>query len=154
VITLRHPDSPQLWNIARRLVEEYAGSLDVDLSFQDFGRELTHLEVEYSAPAGRFLLAEDEGAFVGCGAIRRFSESACEMKRLYVSSRAQGRGVGRLLAAALIDEARALGYQAMLLDTLPSMHGAQQLYRSLGFKPVTPYRFNPVPGTIFLQLDL
>jgi carbonic anhydrase len=76
------------------------------------------------------------------------------MKRLYVRSAAQDRGIGRAIAVALVDEARRLGYRRMLLDTLPSMHNARALYRSLGFVETAPYRFNPIDGTTFMMLAL
>lgn len=76
------------------------------------------------------------------------------MKRLYVRPEGQGRGIGRLLATALIAQARDLGYRSVVLDTLPSMTAAQGLYRSLGFLPTQPYRFNPVAGAVFLKLEL
>ncbi len=142
MVTLVRPDSPHLWSIA------------INLDFQDFEHELQHLASEYGPPDGLFLLAQQAGAFVGCGAIRRLSESSCEMKRLYVSPQSQNRGVGRLVATTLIAEARALGYESVLLDTLPSMSAARALYESLGFVLVASYRFNPVPGASFMKLDL
>ena len=154
MISLTRPTSAQEWSEAARLVGEYAASLNVALDFQGFEHERAHLEEEYGGLGAVFLLASIDGKFVGCGAIRRFSETACEMKRLYVAPSGQQRGIGRLLAVRLIAEARALGYQTMLLDTLPSMHKAQSLYASLGFHEVPPYRFNPVEGTTFLALDL
>jgi len=148
------PDSLRLWAEARRLVQEYAASLGVDLSFQDFDREIASLEHEYGPPDGHFLLAVDDERFVGCGGFRRLTAESCEMKRLYVAPAARGTGAGRALAVALIAEARRRGYEAMLLDTLPSMQDAQRLYASLGFEPTAPYRFNPVEGTSFLRLPL
>jgi putative acetyltransferase len=78
----------------------------------------------------------------------------CEMKRLHVVPGMQGRGVGRAIAQALIQDARHRGYHTMLLDTLPSMKAAVALYVSLGFRATAAYRYNPVPGAIFLELPL
>jgi ribosomal protein S18 acetylase RimI-like enzyme len=154
MVTLVRPSSTHEWQEAARLVEEYAASLAIALDFQDFEHERTHLVEEYGGADSAFLLASQEGEFIGCGALRRFSESACEMKRLYVAPQGRGQSIGRMLASGLIEEARSLGYQTMLLDTLPSMQQAQALYASLGFKVVLPYRFNPVEGTVFLARDL
>jgi ribosomal protein S18 acetylase RimI-like enzyme len=154
MIELVQPLSEEDWRRARRLVEAYAASLDVDLSFQNFDHELEHFESEYGPPAGAFLLAEEDGVSLGCIGLRRFSEGVGEIKRLYVSPAARGRRLGRLLAESVVALARPLGFTRLVLDTLPSMQEAQALYRSLGFRPIPPYRFNPVPGTAFLELDL
>jgi GNAT superfamily N-acetyltransferase len=154
MVALIRPDSSLRWAIARELVEEYAATLGTPLDFQGFEHERLHLAAEYGPPHGVFLLAHQAGEFIGCGGIRRFSEIECEMKRLYVRPSNQTRGVGRMIATSLIAEARSLGYAAMLLDTLPSMHAAHALYRSLGFEPVSAYRLNPVAGTSFLKLKL
>jgi putative acetyltransferase len=154
-VKLTWVDSPELWDAARRLVEEYAASLGIDLGFQDFEREIASLPSEYGPPAGWFVLAEvGPRDFVGCGGVRPLSDGECEMKRLYVAPAARGSGAGRVIAEALIERARQSGYRAMLLDTLPSMRTAQSLYRSLGFEPTEAYRFNPVPGASFWRLDL
>jgi putative acetyltransferase len=153
-IELQQPQSLEDWRQARRLVEEYAASLNLDLAFQNIAHELEHLASEYSAPTGAFLIAKEHGAALGCAGVRRFADGDGEIKRLYVVPAARGRGIGRQLARDIVAEARRLGYVRLLLDTLPAMHEAQALYAALGFKPTSPYRFNPLPGAAYFELSL
>jgi ribosomal protein S18 acetylase RimI-like enzyme len=154
MLQLVQPDSPELWLAARGLVQEYAASLDFELCFQDFAHELETLPSEYGPPGGHFVLASSNGVFVGCGGVRRFTDTACEMKRVYVMPQHRGKGIGQAVARALIAEAKQAGYKTMLLDTLPSMAAAQHVYSALGFIPTDSYRHNPVPGATFLKLEL
>ena len=59
-----------------------------------------------------------------------------------------------MLAERVIDEARALGYETLKLDTLPQMKAAQRMYEKLGFSDTAPYNDNPVTGVRFMALDL
>jgi GNAT superfamily N-acetyltransferase len=145
---------PRAVGACRELFSEYRQELAVDLSFQDFDRELTTLPGAYARPRGRLLLARIAGEPAGCVALRPLGPDDAEMKRLYVRRGYRGMGVGRMLAECIIDEARGLGYARLKLDTLPMMDEAQRMYAELGFVDTAPYNDNPVEGTRFLALDL
>jgi ribosomal protein S18 acetylase RimI-like enzyme len=138
----------------RSLFREYAAWLSIDLSFQNFEDELAALPGDYAPPSGCILLARIDAEPAGCVALRKIDDETCEMKRLWVRRSCAGRKLGRRLAEAVIAEASRMGYQRMRLDTMPLMTEAIALYRSLGFHEIPAYRFNPVPGTLFLELEL
>lgn len=139
---------------ARRLFEEYAASIDTDLCFQNFAKELAGLPGAYAPPRGRLLLAMVDDKPVGCVGLRPHDATTGEMKRLFVQPGYQGRGFGRSLVEAVTAEARAIGYTRLLLDTLPSMQSAIKLYESLGFVRRAPYFDSPVGGNVFMELSL
>lgn len=138
----------------KKLFTEYAASLDFNLCFQDFDKEIAELPGEYALPDGRLLLALDGTKIAGCVALRKITKDTCEMKRLYVKPEFRGKRIGKALAEYIIEEARKIGYSRMQLDTVPSMKEAISLYQSLGFKGIEPYRYNPVEGAIFMELIL
>ena len=156
--------TPAHMQVARALFNEYAASLNFNLCFQNFEKELASLPGDYAPPEGRLLLAFWQRVPVGCGALHKFlpdkaahenDRTVCEMKRLYVKPGHRGHRIGLALAERLIREARETGYRRMLLDTIPeSMATAVKMYRRLGFREIVSYRQNPVPGAIFMELDL
>jgi ribosomal protein S18 acetylase RimI-like enzyme len=134
----------------------YAAALGIDLSFQDFDSELRTLPGKYAPPTGAILLAHSvDGEPIGCVGLRPIEpEGCCEMKRLYVSPRARGLGIGKALVDAAMQAARAAGYREMRLDTLPSMAEAVALYHRAGFRPTAPYYDNPIAGAVFMRRSL
>lgn len=151
---LLRPVTVQDLDNVRQLFREYADSLDFDLDFQDFENELRRLPGEYAPPEGRLIVAMKVDEMVGCVALRRITDRICEMKRLYTKPCVRGTGFGRRLVQAVIDAAYRIGYEKMRLDTVPSMQTASRLYASVGFEEIGPYRFNPISGATFMELDL
>ena len=140
--------------MAKMLIQEYAASLGFDLDFQDFQREMATLPGDYAPLRGCLLLAMYHEQPIGCVALRELGICGCEMKRLYVKPHHRGMKAGRALAEAIIDEARRIGYSYMRLDTIPSMRAAINLYKSLGFKEIDSYRYNPIEGASYMELEL
>ena len=145
---------PQLREV-RELFLEYAESLGFSLCFQGFDQEVAALPGIYAPPAGRLLLATIDEQSAGCAGLHKLEDEVCEMKRLYVRPSWRGFGLGRALAEIIIDEALKLGYRKMRLDTIAGkMDNAIRLYRQLGFKEIAPYQPNPIPGALYMELEL
>ena len=153
-IQLVDADTPTRIEHIRVLFEEYARSLGFSLCFQEFDRELTGLPGDYAPPAGRLIVAYGDNKPAGCVALRPIKGSICEMKRLYVRPEFRHTGLGRQLAAGIIADARERGYTHMRLDTINTMTAALTLYRALGFVEIEPYYPDPLPGVVYLELDL
>lgn len=125
-------------DVSRALIE----SLNTELvgAYPEAGA--THFSLdpaEVSDGRGVFLVIYLEGNPVGCGAVRLIDPGTAELKRMYVSPAARGRGLGRRLVAALETEARALGVRRLVLETGIRQSAALALYRATGFEPIPLY---------------
>lgn len=152
------PTDAEAIEATRAIFLDYAGSLSVDLHFQDFEQELASLPGEYAPPRGALWLARVNGVVAGCCALRPADgvdyANAAEMKRLYVRPPFRGFALGRRLAEAALDAARQAGYSCVLLDTLDDMEAARALYEDLGFEEIPPYYHNPYAGAHYLKVEL
>jgi GNAT superfamily N-acetyltransferase len=99
--------------------------------------------VDLVAPRGTFLVATRGGAGLGCVGVRALADGDAEVKRLFVSSRARGLGLGRRLLTRAEDWARARGARRLVLDTHGALTAARGLYLAAGFAEVEPYNDNP-----------
>jgi putative acetyltransferase len=128
------------WMIAG--IQEHYPALDINefTSEHDYDDIRKKFPGEHVPPDGCLLIASSEDMACGCVAVGRLTKNICEMRTLYVRPEFRGTGVGRKLVEASINEARKLGYGRMRLDTLAFMNSALELYRSLGFHDVEPYR--------------
>ena len=138
----------------RALWTEYWEMMGLPLEFQGFGAQLQRLPGEFAAPSGLLLLAFEDSVAAGTIAVRPLREEACEAKRLYVLPRFRGKGLGKKLLSAAIENARFMGYTTLFGDTLPRMREAVSLYDQFAFERVEAYSDDPTPGAIYLRLVL
>ena len=139
---LREASAPADVEAVRKLFAEYARGVDEPCCFAGFERELAELPTGYLV----LFLSYEEAVPAGCVGLREVDRSTAEMKRLYVRAPFRGLGIGRSLAEAAIAAARAAGYARIVLDSLPKMREARELYRSLDFREIPPYLAQPTPG--------
>lgn len=138
----------------RILLQEYWDSFGFTPCFQNFGDELTGLPGAYALPSGRLALATIQGEPAGCIALRSVDARRAEVKRLYVRPAFRGMGLARGLMEWLMAEARTIGYQEIVGDTMPVMRDALALYDRMGFERVEPYAEKPTEGAIYIRKTL
>jgi len=142
-------------NIARELFREYENELNEDICFQSFAEELKDPLKKYGPPTGDLLLAYWEDEIAGCIALTKMKEpGACEMKRLYVKPSFRKNKIGRLLVEDLLNSAKDRGYKIMRLDTFLKLQGAMHLYQQFGFRNISAYYNNPLPGVVYMEKEL
>jgi carbonic anhydrase len=154
VITIETAKSDVDFLTAKNLILEYVAWLGIDLSFQNFNAEMETLTTTYSPPNGALFVALRDGSAVGVAGIKRFSDTVCEVKRMYVQPRGRGVGIGQRLLTHCIAMAKQLNYEMIKLDTSEHMKSAIKLYRQNGFVEISSYRYNPHEEARFFELDL
>lgn len=126
-------------------------------TFQNLDKELATLPGKYSPPTGTLLLAKKNRRAIGCIALIGLDQTTCELKRMYVIPEFRGFGIGRQLVQKLIEVAKELGFERMILDSHYTMVEAHSLYRSMGFVDVEPWPGFPEelrPLVVFMEKDL
>jgi GNAT superfamily N-acetyltransferase len=112
-----------------------------------------------SPPQGAFYLVRRDGRAVGMGGVRRTSDGAAEMKRVFVLPDQRGTGLGGVIVKRLIADAASFGYRSMRLDSGPFMTSAHRLYEAEGFRDCPRYEGAEVPSELhdnwrFMELEL
>lgn len=147
--TLQHIDD------ARTLFRDYETWFGISLCFQNFDDEVANLPGKYAPPKGRLYLAYDGDEPLGCIALRNLEEGICEMKRLFVRDAGRGRGIGKMLIETILNDAKAIGYERMRLDTYPPKMGkAVSLYEAYGFYEIPAYYNNPHDTVLYMEKRL
>ena len=93
----------------------------------------------FRPPHGAFLIARASGEVLGCVSLKRHDPTTGEIKRLWIAPAARGHGLGRRLLTVIEDEARALGFTGLVLDTNAALTEAIALYSTSGWLETEPY---------------
>jgi carbonic anhydrase len=142
------------YTAAALLFKEYAAWLNIDLGFQNFEKEMQELDKMYSHPEGGIILCKHHDEYIGCVGVRKIDEVTAEMKRMWVKTSVQGKGLGTELLNKAIILARECGYKKIRLDTLNSMIPAMTLYHKNGFIEIPPYYNNPDERAVYFEKEL
>lgn len=108
---------------------------------------------EMNPPHGLFMVGYLDGVAVCCGGLKDLGGGICEVKRMYVSPAARGRGIARRLLAELEQRARDRGFNTARLDSGDRQPDAVHLYLSAGYSPIANYNDNPA-ATFFAEKPL
>ena len=140
------------------LLREYAetSSNTDSLMTGTIGRDLSGALERYQLPVGGVVLALVGDQVVACGALSPVTDHPGdgELKRMYVRPSHRGKGLGRRIAARLIERAYELGYQRVVLSTYVSSLDARNLYQSLGFRAIAPFKKTPLQDLMFMGMAL
>tara|TARA_A100000171_G_C2130139_1_gene146144 strand:- start:92 stop:571 length:480 start_codon:yes stop_codon:yes gene_type:complete len=139
---------------AKKLILEYVNWLGIDLSFQNFDKEMAGLPEMYNYEDGGLFIAYINEEAVGIAGIRRFNKNDGEIKRMFVQPNSRGLGIGQLLLNHCIEKARKLNYDTIKLDTADFMKSAIKLYTDNGFVEIGAYRHNPHESARYYELSL
>jgi ribosomal protein S18 acetylase RimI-like enzyme len=137
--------------LAQELFREYAAELGNVACNADMEQEIVGLPGRYAPPDGCLLLLTFRGMAAACGAYRRAADGSCELKRIYVMPDLRGMGFGRIVTEELLRRALAAGYRRATLDTLTTMHSAQELYKSLAFMETHRVPAEKGPGIVYME---
>ena len=152
--TLKKAETATDFDNGKRLFKQYIQSLDFELSFQDVDRELAEIAIEYNAPTGVLLLVYVGDKAIACAGVRKIDSTIAELKRMFVDPAYRGHQLGQQLLQMALAVSKQLGYSSIRLDTVPQMRSAIKLYELTGFREIEPYRFNPMPGAIYMEKEL
>lgn len=125
-------------------ISEYFAELDArfDTGFDPDASISADVD-ELTEPAGLLLVARLRGEPIGCGALKLHGTEGAEIKRMWVSSRARGLGVGRRLLAELEAKAAERGITTVRLETNRTLVEAIAMYRSAGYDEVPAFNDEP-----------
>ncbi len=144
----------ELFNEYTNMLIEKDSNFKKYLSQQNYDDEFNDPSIKYGLPYGRLFLLKSDNLLIGCIALRKVDDKTCEMKRLYIKPQFRGNGYSHLLLQKAIESANEIGYECIILDTLPYLEAALKLYKEYGFEEIKPFNDNPMGNSIYMKLKI
>ena len=105
-------------------------------------------------PGGTIIYAKSGEEIVGTVGLHKVSDGVYEMIKMGVNEDAKGKGIGMILAKAIIEKAREMGGKKVVLYTHSKLSPALKIYQKLGFKPVELEEGKYCRCDIKMELDI
>lgn len=134
------PRHPHARHCLQSYIEELGRRFDGGF---DPARSIPANDADLTPPAGVLLVATLHGEPVGCGALKYHDDAPTEVKRMWVSPKVRGLGIGRRMLAELEATAASRGVRTLRLETNRALVEAIALYRSAGYREVAPFNDEP-----------
>lgn len=135
-ITIREiiaDDNAQIATIIRRSLEDFNA---VKQGTVYFDTTTDHLFELFQTKSAKYFIAEMNGKIMGGAGIyptEGLPENTCELVKMYVSSAARRKGLGRMLLNRCMNEAKSNDFKIMYIETMPELINAIEMYKKNGF---------------------
>lgn len=102
-----------------------------------------------------FCVAYQDGKPVGCGGLRKLDQNSAELKRMFVTKQARGKGAANAVLAFLEQKALSLGIHRLLLETGDKLIEAFRFYTRNGYRVIPNFGYYAgVDTSICMEKDL
>ena len=131
--TIQPGDDQSLASIIRNTLTEFKANKPGTVYYDE---TTDHLSEVFKTAGSMYFVAELDGEILGGSGIyptANLPEGTCELVKLYLSSKARGKGLGKTLLQKCIAAAKEMGYKKIYLETMPELTIAIPMYEKLGF---------------------
>ncbi len=134
----RKEDEFKILDIVKTVLSDYG----LKTNPQETDKDLSDIKNYYFDKNGWFAVLENENEIIGSYGIIQINGETCELRKMYLLTRFQGKGLGKLMLEDALKKAGELGYSKMILETNILLDKAIALYSKYGFVQYNPGHFS------------